>query len=353
MTTFYAASDVADSFEDLSSLSSDKDIESLVLATTYSDGDDDNDFGKNVKSTDDSSKNNSKAGGPAKKEEEQVREENQKAYDTGSDDDDFVDLNGADVEDKDEEVLVLSEGWDSSRSTTPEPQDAHQAPSSWSNLLLSNYQTTSRRHENDSADSNKDSIAAATTLVNTTTKTSTNPIPMTSSLIPRIRIRMTSDILAKLNKPIPSASVTIVPSLPPDRVVATPSRLGLARQKVTKIPTKSATATATATTPDIGKFPSLRDKNDVGPKMAVLATFPPPSTVNETPTFDTTIKPAASTATSPGAATTTGTPQMQEESDGKCKAFRRSTGKRCNYSPRHGRYCSKHRLFVHKVSDSH
>lgn len=355
MTTIYATSDVADSFEDLSSLSSDKDIESLVLATTYSDDDGDNDIGKDITPTDASSKINSKTGGPAKKEDEQEGEVNQKANGTGSDEDDFVDLAGADVEDEEEEEGVLSEGWESSRSSTPEPQDAHQASSPWSDLLLPENQTLSRHLENDSANSSKVSIAAAAAMVNARTKTSTNPTPKTSSLIPRIRIRMSSDILAKLYKPTPSASVTISPSPPSDRAVATPSRLGLAPQKATKISTTSvmAIATTTATTLDTGKVPPPQDKKNVEPKMALLATLPFTSTINETPAPETIVEPGALTATSAGTATTTDNPQTQEEGDGKCKAIRRSTGKRCAYSGQHGGYCRTHRLLVQKVPISH
>jgi hypothetical protein len=316
MTTVYAASDVADSFEDLSSLSSDKDIESLVLATTYDDDDDDNDLGNNTKSADDSSNNSSKTSVPAKEEEEQEGEENQKVDKPSSDDEDLVDLAGADVED-DEDENVLSEGWESTRSTTPEPQGSHQGLSSCFDLSLPEKQMTSPRpHDIDSANDSKDSTAAEKAMTNTSTNANTIPTPMTSSPIPRIRIRLTSDIFAEFNKPSPSKSVMIASSLPPDRVAVTSSRLRLAGPKATKISTTSVTAT-----PESGNVTSPRDQKDMEPKKAVLITLP---------------------TTPPDTTTTTDNAQTQEEGDSKCMAIRRSTGKRCIRKGRHNGYCRTH-----------
>ncbi|KAF9119024.1 hypothetical protein BGX30_004141 [Mortierella sp. GBA39] len=239
MASTYDASNVADSFEDLSSLSSNKDIESLVLATTYSD-DDDADLGKNSRATDN---NTPEAHGTEKKEEEVDHPPK-----TDDDDDDgFVHLVGADVEDQGD---VLSEGWESSLSTSPEPQCAHQDLSTKPEPLLPKNQASNRLHQgDDTINSHDKKDPSEMTTAKATTNNNTNPT--SASSIPRIKTQTNEDNLASLNKPIPSASVTKASSSPPDRVVATSWRLRVA-QNAAKIATR---ATATATTPGDASIP--------------------------------------------------------------------------------------------------
>ncbi|KAF9140944.1 hypothetical protein BG015_001461 [Linnemannia schmuckeri] len=315
MTSTYAASDVADSFEDLSSLSSDKDIESLVLATIYND-DDDDELDKNSKST---NTTNTEAEGTATKED---------------DDDDFVDLVGADVEDGGD---VLSECWEFSHSISPEPQDSHRD----STTLLESSQpekAPTRLLENRSTKKKKG--PSATTTAKVVTSNNTN-LPLTSS-IPKIKKRMMKDILAPLNKPVPSASVVIASSASPNRVVAIPSRLRQPRQKAAKITT---TTTATATFPDAVSAPSPQAKKYAEPKKAVAASHQATGALDQTAVPTAIVGPSVPSAIA-AAFTITDKTQKQEESDGICKAIRRSTGKRCTRHGQHGGYCSTHRLLV-------
>ena len=329
MTSNYDASDVVNSFEDLSSLSSNKNIESLVLATTYSD-DDDDDLRKNTKSTDN---NSLKANGAEKKEEDGN-------YPTKVDDDDddgFVDLVGADVEDEED---VLSEGWESSRSTPPEPQCAHQDLSIKPASPPKN-QASNRLHQDDDTDNSNDKKDPIAT---TKAKANTNyNINLTStSSIPRIKTRMTKDILAALNKPNSSGSVAIASSPPLDRVVVTPSRLRLARQKAAN---KATSATATATTPDDASVPSPQTKQIAKPKKTVPTKHLVASTVDQPAAPTATVEPSVSLATG-AASTTTDKPQLQEQGDGICKAIRLPTGRRCTRYGRHDGYCSMHRFLA-------
>ncbi|KAF8942953.1 hypothetical protein BGZ47_005944 [Haplosporangium gracile] len=315
MTSSYAASDVADSFEDLSSLSSNKDIESLVLATVYND-DDDDDVDKNKKSTDTT---NPGAEGTATKE-------NDKDNYTRVDDvdDDFVDLVGADVEDEGD---VLSEGWDSSRSASPEPQDVHQDSSTLPAFEQPENQASTRLLDN--RDTKKNKNPTATTIAKTATRSNTNPT--LTSLIPKIKIRMTKGILAALNKPAPSASVALVSSTPPNRVVTTSSHLRLVRQNAIK-----TTTTTTDTATSLG---------GAEPKKTVVANHQTTGAPDQTAVPTAIVDPSVPSATAAAFIATEKT-QKQEKSDGICKAIRRSTGKRCTRHDRHDGYCSTHRLLV-------
>ncbi|KAK5805537.1 hypothetical protein F5H01DRAFT_417016 [Linnemannia elongata] len=290
MTSTYDASDVADSFEDLSSLSSDKDIESLVLATTYSD-DDDGDLGKNSKATDNNN-NNAEANGTERKEEGgglSTKEDD-------DDDDGFVDLIGADVED---EEYVLSEGWESLRSTSPEPQYAHQGLSTKPEPSLPKNQASNRLHQDDDAkNSNDKKNPIARMTAKTTTNNNTNP---TSGLsIPRRKVRMAKDNFAALSKSIPSASVAINSSPPSDCVVISPSRLRLVHRKAVS---NTTSATATATTPDDANVRLFRSKKNMEPKKAVRIKLPVASTVDQPTAPTATFEHSVSSAT--GAAVTT------------------------------------------------
>ncbi|OAQ26612.1 hypothetical protein K457DRAFT_21991 [Linnemannia elongata AG-77] len=289
MTSTYDASDVADSFEDLSSLSSDKDIESLVLVTTYSD-DDDGDLGKNSKATDNN--NNPEANGTERKEEGGGRS----TKEDDDDDDGFVDLIGADVED---EEYVLSEGWESLRSTTPEPQYAHQGPSTKPEPSLPKNQASNRLHQDDDAkNSNDKKNPIARTTAKTITNNNTNP---TSGLsIPRRKVRMAKDNFAAISKLIPSASVAINSSPPSDCVVVSPSRLRLVHRKAVS---NITSATVTATTPDDANVRLFRAKKNVEPKKAVRIKLPVASTVDQPTAPTATFEPSVSSAT--GAAVTT------------------------------------------------
>lgn len=323
MTSTYDASDVADSFEDLSSLSSDKDIQSLVLATTYSD-DDDDDLSKNSKATDN---NKPEANGTKKKEEDGVHP----AKVNDVDDDGFVYLAGADVEDEED---ILSEGWESSRSTPPELQCAHQNLFTKPEPSLPKNQASILLHQNnDTNNSNDKEDPIATTTAKATTN---NSNPTSASSIPRSKMRMTKDILAALSNPIPSASVAIASSPSPDRVLATPSRLRLVRQNA---------ANTTATTPDATSVPSPQAKQNAKRKKAVLTKLLVASTVDQPTAPTATVGPSVSSATAAATVTTEKT-QQQEDGDGICKAIRRSTGKRCIRHGEHDGYCSMHRLLV-------
>ncbi|KAK3833081.1 MAG: hypothetical protein JOS17DRAFT_741467 [Linnemannia elongata] len=322
MTSTYDTSDVADSFEDLSSLSSDKDIESLVLATTYSDNDDD-DLGDDCKASD----NHLEVNGKEKKEEN--GDHPTKVNDDDDDDDGFVDLAGTDVEDVDD---VLSVGWESSRSTSPEPQCVHLNLFTKPESSLPENQASNRLGQDDDTSNSNDKKDPVAT---TTEEATTNNTKQTSaSSIPRIITRMTKDISAAFNLPIPSASVAIVSLTPPERVVATPSHLRPGRQKA-----------ANTTTPDDGSVPSPQAKHNTEPKKAVRTKLSVASTVDQPTVPSATVEPSVSSATG-AAAITTGKNKQQEEGDSICKAIRRSTRKRCTRHGRHDGYCSTHRLLV-------
>ncbi|KAG9061956.1 hypothetical protein KI688_006673 [Linnemannia hyalina] len=310
MASTYDASNVADSFEDLSSLSSNKDIESLVLATTYSD-DDNDDLGKNSKATDN---DNPEAHGTEKKAEVD------NPIKTDDDNDDgFVHLVGADVQDEED---VLSEGWESSLSISPEPQCAHQDLSTKPEPLLSENKASNRLHQDDDTNNSHDKKdPSETTMAKATTNNNTNPT--SASSIPRIEMQMNKYIPAALNKPIPPILVTIASSPPPDRVVA--SLWQHVVQNAAKVATR---ATATATTPDDASVPSPQAKQVAEPKKTVLTKLQVTGTVNQPAASTVTVEPSISPAT--GAAfTTTDMTQWQEEDNGVCKAILPSTGKRC------------------------
>ncbi|KAH7028714.1 hypothetical protein BKA57DRAFT_523935 [Linnemannia elongata] len=289
MTSTYDASDVADSFEDLSSLSSDKDIESLVLATTYSD-DDDGDLGKNSKATDNN--NNPEANSTERKEEgggHSTKEDD-------DDDDGFVDLIGADVED---EEYVLSEGWESLRSTSPEPQYAHQGLSTKPEPSLPKNQASNRLHQDDDAKkSNDKKNPIARTTAKTTTNNNTHPT--SGPPIPRRKVRMAKDNFAALSKLIPSESVAINSSPPSDCVVVSPSRLRLVHRKAVS---NTTSATATATTPDDANVLLFRAKKNMELRKAVRIKLPVASTVDQPTAPTATFEPSVSSAT--GTAVTT------------------------------------------------
>ncbi|KAG0077783.1 hypothetical protein BGZ90_006524 [Linnemannia elongata] len=289
MTSTYDASDVADSFEDLSSLSSDKDIESLVLATTYSD-DDDGDLGKNSKATDNN--NNPEANGTERKEEgggHSTKEDD-------DDDDGFVNLIGTDVED---EEYVLSEGWESLRSTSPEPQYSHQGLSTKPEPSLPKNQASNRLHQDDDANSNDKKNPIARTTAKTITNNNTNPSSGLS--IPRRKVRMAKDNFAALSKPIPSASVAINSSPPSDCVVVSPSRLRLVHRKAVS---NTTSATATATTPDDANVPLFRAKKNMELRKAVRIKLPVASTVDQPTAPTATFEPSVSSATDAAVTTT-------------------------------------------------
>ncbi|KAF9537037.1 hypothetical protein EC957_008969 [Mortierella hygrophila] len=322
------ASNVADSFEDLSSLSSNKDIESLVSATTYSD-DDDDDPGKNSKAT---GNNNPEVHGTEKKEEV----DNPTKTDDDNDDD-FVHLVGADVEDEED---ILSEGWESSLSTSPEPQCSHQDLST----LLPKNKASSRLHQDDDTNNSYDKKdPSETTTAKATTNNNTNPT--SASSIPRINIQMNKDTPAELNKPIPSASVAIASSPPPDRVIA--SLWQHVVQNAAKVATR---ATATATTLDDANVPSPQAEQVAEPKT-VLTDLQVSITVNQPAPPTATVEPSISSAT--GVVFTTTDMTQWQEDNGICKAILPSTGKRCTHHCRHDRYCSTHSFLAKLEHGAH
>ncbi|KAG0368149.1 hypothetical protein BGX24_002939, partial [Mortierella sp. AD032] len=359
MTSTCASSEMTASFEDLSSLSSDKDIESLILATTYDDDDlcaSNNNNNKSHKSTNETAskgENNDKAeiidntsevsGTAEKAEEEEV--DDMEEYD-------FVNLV---LEREEDEADVLSEGWESSRSASPEPQQGDQRvftslPDAQS---LENYQghsslpQTILQEDIYTSNSKEDSPAAE----------STEPNSNTASMIPKLR--MTRDIYAVLqNLALPSSTSTPIPSvlLPqpaqspaPQRMVATPSRIRLIR---TQPP--SSTVTPFIPTPDNGSSssPYQGKKNSPELKKAIRITAYPCilRPINTTTTTTVTKANDVPMMTPPLAAAPeqvqVQVDKQKEESMDVCKAIRRSTGERCTRLGRHTGYCQTHCLMV-------
>ncbi|KAG0275122.1 hypothetical protein BGZ95_009167 [Linnemannia exigua] len=357
MTSTCASSEMADSFEDLSSLSTDKDIESLILATTYDDDDlcgrdnDNTSANKPISQYEDNNDediitNKYEVDGTTKTVEEM-------------EDDDFVDIVLGDEED---EAGVLSEGWESSRSESPEPQQGNQRalPFLPDTRPLEDHQGQSSLsqiapQEDNSTSNNKEDPPAAETV---------EPHANTASMIPKMR--MTKDIFAAALKmpfspsspstPTPSAVLPPPASSPaPKRVIATPSRIRQIRTQPT-----SSIMGSFFTTPDSGSSSSSSSSSQSRVKMdssilkrAISVTAHPRLRLIDITSNATPIKANDVPMMTPPLAEAPEQVQVQEDgqeedSEGICQAIRRSTGKRCTRLGQHSGYCQTHCLLVPK-----
>ncbi|KAK3834076.1 MAG: hypothetical protein J3R72DRAFT_494591 [Linnemannia gamsii] len=368
MTSTCASSEMAASFEDLSSLCSDKDIGSLILATTYDDDDlcasnnnnnNNNNNNKSHKSSNETTskgENNDKAesidntseeSGTAEKAEGEEEVDDMEDYD-------FVNLV---LDGEEDEADGFSEGWESSRSASPEPQQGDQRvltslPDAQS---LENFQG----HSSLPQTILQEVIYTSNSKEGSPAAESTEPNSNTASMIPKLR--MTRDIYAALkNLALPSSSTsTPIPSvlLPqpaqspaPQRIVATPSRFRLIR---TQPP--SSTVASFIPTPDNGSSSSPYQGKKGSPelKKAIRVTAYPCilRPINTTTTTTVTKANDVLMMTPPLAAAPE---QVQVQVDGQkesmdvCKAIRRSTGERCTRLGRHTGYCQTHSLVVPK-----
>ncbi|KAF9094096.1 hypothetical protein BGX23_002534 [Mortierella sp. AD031] len=304
MTSTYAPSEVADSFEDLSSLSSDKDIESLIMATSY----DDDDYLTGNSNLD--SNNNPAQDRTAEEEESSM-------------DEDFVDIAGAVVED---EADILSEGWEFSCPSTPDSQEDQQddppRPSKAGSPLSTSQPTVEKSTSRPAGASGQE-----TTSANTTTNFSSSSIP---------RMRMSKDIFAAFQKslqptPVSKSGTSLSSS-------TSSSRLPAPRFRPIRLQTTS-TSTSSTSTPTPGTASPVRAKKAFIAKR--LINFPADTKVTMTPPLP------GKSVTQTSVSDQLGQGQMPEEEEEEevvlCKAIRRSTGKRCTRPVRHAGYCKVHR----------
>ncbi|KAF9131644.1 hypothetical protein BGW39_001549 [Mortierella sp. 14UC] len=378
MTSTCASSEVTDSFEDLSSLSSDKDIESLVLATTYDDEDncvDNNQSTKVAARNKDESKNVAENTDNKPKVDEAAKEIETEV--DGSEEDDFVDIV---MDDEEDEEDVLTEWWESSRSASPESQrddqqdfppsgpllvESHQDHTSMSEVSLLKSTTSASPHEN--LDANKNNFKDDPT---TAAAATAEPHTILASMIPKMRI--SKDIFAAVRKAAPTSSSRIItipsatapPSPALQRAMGTTSRIRSTRTQPT-----GSTVASFITSPNSGSssISSSSPGNKYSPDPKKPVTFASyrrlMRTANATATPATPAKaigaPVKTLPLAAGAPEKAQVPEQsqgqewqeeEEEEDGKgvCRAIRRSTGKRCTRLGRHAGYCQTHRLMVPK-----
>ncbi|KAF9901359.1 hypothetical protein EC991_006250 [Linnemannia zychae] len=316
MTSTCASSEVADSFEDLSSLSSDKDIESLILATTYDD-DDLSVYNNNNSTSDISCSGYDAEGTDTKLEANEAVEVAGKEVDV-HEDDDFVDLR---IDDEEDEVDVFSEGWESPHSASPEPQqnDRQDRPSSSPLPLENNLGQMSlsdipqfKNTVTASSQKNMDTEMAMDNPVKSTRASKLN----SSTVVMIPKIRMSKDIFAAVRKPIlttisssttpPSATAAPSPAL--QRANATPSRIRATRIQFPKrnvasfIPTpNNGTPLSSPSSPGNKRSPALKKPSVFAtPSQIMLTASAITTTLTPIEVVDTSVMaPSPSSAAAP------------------------------------------------------